>query len=55
MAALGVCSDFLLKSLGSMLIILGASAVVKGFFPMTNFLVQVQLLPNMIATGLLYL
>ena len=54
LAVLAVCSEFkFLKSLGLVLIILVASNC-EGFFrPMTNFLTPVQLLPSMIATGLL--
>ena len=55
LAALAVCSElFFLKSLGLVLIILGCLGGCDGFFcPMTNFLTPVQLLPSMIATGLL--
>ena len=55
MAVLAVCSEFFLKSLGLVLIILGCFGGCERFvFPMTNFLTPVQLLPSMIATGLLW-
>ena len=53
MAVVAVCSDFFLKSLGSVLIILGCLGGREGFFPKMHFLSPVQLPPSMIATGLL--
>ena len=47
MAVLAVCNEFF-EATGHIWV---ASAAVKGFLPMTNSLTQVQLLPNMIATG----